>query len=78
MTIEKVRCDGFSEINLDAFNRQQEITRIYVRKDEKYVLEERPGMMDWSIDKKKKSLLTLLIVIIFPISHSRKVKLLAL
>ena len=40
MTIEKVRCDGFSEINLDAFNRQQEITRIYVRKDEKYVLEE--------------------------------------
>ena len=78
MTIEKVRCDGFSEINLDAFNRQQEITRIYVRKDEKYVLEERPGMMDWSIDKKKKSLLTLLIVNIFPILHLRKVKLLAL
>ena len=39
MTIEKVRCNGFSEINLDDFNRQQEITRIYVRKDEKYVLE---------------------------------------
>ena len=59
MTIEKVRCDGFSEINLDAFNRQQEITRIYVRKDEKYVLEEQPGMMDWSIDKKREVALDL-------------------
>lgn len=53
MTIEKVRCNGFSEINLDAFNRQQEITRIYVRKDEKYVLEEQHGIMDWAIDKKR-------------------------
>ena len=60
MTIEKVRCDGFSEINLDAFNRQQEITRIYVRKDEKYVLEEQPGMMDWSIDKKREVALDLI------------------
>ena len=59
MTIEKVRYDGFSEINLDAFNRQQEITRIYVRKDEKYVLEEQPGMMDWSIDKKREVALDL-------------------
>ena len=59
MTIEKVRCDGFLEINLDAFNRQQEITRIYVRKDEKYVLEEQPGMMDWSIDKKREVALDL-------------------
>ena len=59
MTIEKVRCDGCSEINLDAFNRQQEITRIYVRKDEKYVLEEQPGMMDWSIDKKREVALDL-------------------
>lgn len=59
MTIEKVRCNGFSEINLDAFNRQQEITRIYVRKDEKYVLEEQPGMMDWSIDKKREVALDL-------------------
>ena len=53
MKIEKVRKDIFSEINLDEFNRQQEITRIYVRKDETYVLEEQRGWMDWSIDKKK-------------------------
>ena len=53
MKIEKVRKDIFSEINLDDFNRQQEITRIYVRKDETYVLEEQRGVMDWSIDKKK-------------------------
>lgn len=53
MTIEKVRHDGFLKINLDDFSRQQEITRIYVRKDKKYVLEEQPGMMDWSIDKKR-------------------------
>ena len=59
MTIEKVRCNGFSEINMDAFNRQQEITRMYVRKDEKYVLEEQPGVMDWSIDKKREVALDL-------------------
>lgn len=53
MKIEKVRRDGFSEINLDNFNRQQKITRIYVRKDEEYVLEEHLGVMDWSIDKKR-------------------------
>ncbi len=52
MKIEKVSV-GFSEIHLDDFNRQQEITRIYVRKDEKYVLEEQPGLMDWSIEKKR-------------------------
>ena len=74
MTIEKVRCNGFSEINLDAFNRQQEITRIYVRKDGKYVLKEQPGIMDWSIDKKREVALDLLIIIIFPISQSRKEK----
>ena len=53
MRIEKVGSDGFSEINLDDFNRQQEIIRIYVRKDEKYVLEEQRGVMDWSLDKKR-------------------------
>ena len=49
MIIEKVRSDVFSEINLDNFNRQQDITRIYIRKDDKYVLDEQPGVMDWSI-----------------------------
>lgn len=53
MIIEKVRSDVFSEINLDNFNRQQDITRIYIRKDDKYVLEEHLGVMDWSIDKKR-------------------------
>ena len=53
MKIEKIKKAVFSEINLDEFNRQQKITRIYVRKDEKYVLEEQPGVMDWSIDKKR-------------------------
>ncbi len=53
MKIKKMKGDGFSEINLDAFNRQQEITKIYVRKDETYVLEEQPGKMDWSIEKKR-------------------------
>ena len=53
MKIEKVRNDGFLDINLDDFNRQQRITRIYVKKDEKYVIEEQPGVMDWSMDKKR-------------------------
>ncbi len=53
MTLEKVRCDDFSEINLDSFNRQQKITKIYVKKDEKYVLKEQPGIIDWSLDKKR-------------------------
>ena len=53
MKIEKIGRDVFGEINLDEFNRQQKITRIYVRKDEKYVLEEQMGVMDWSIDKKR-------------------------
>lgn len=53
MRIIKVSRDIFPEINLDGFSRQQKITRIYVRKDGKYVLEEQPGMMDWSIDKKR-------------------------
>ena len=53
MKIEKIKKAVFSEINLDEFNRQQKITRIYGRKDEKYVLEEQPGVMDWSIDKKR-------------------------
>lgn len=53
MRIVKVSRDIFPEINLDDFNRQQKITRIYVKKDGKYVLEENPGLMDWSIDKKR-------------------------
>lgn len=53
MKIEKIRGDSFSEINLDDFNRQQEVTRIYVRKGETYVLEEHRGVMDWSIDRKR-------------------------
>ena len=76
--IEKVRKDIFSEINLDEFNRQQEITRIYVRKDETYVLEEQRGWMDWSIDKKEKLHTNLLIVSIFPTLLLRKIELLVL
>ena len=53
MRIVKVSRDVFPEINLDSFNRQQKITRIYVKKDDTYVLEEQPGMMDWSMDKKR-------------------------
>ena len=53
MRIVKVSRDIFPEINLDDFKRQQKITRIYVKKDGKYVLEENPGLMDWSIDKKR-------------------------
>ena len=53
MKIEKIKGDSFLEINLDDFNRQQEVTRIYVRKGETYVLEERRGVMDWSIDRKR-------------------------
>ena len=53
MRIIKVSRDIFPEINLDSFNRQQKITRIYVKKDDTYVLEEQPGMMDWSMDKKR-------------------------
>lgn len=54
MKIVKVSRDTFPEINLDDFNRQQKITRIYVKKDGTYVLEEQLGVMDWSIDKKRK------------------------
>ena len=53
MRIVKVSRDIFPEINLDDFNRQQKITRIYVKKDNTYVLEAQPGVMDWSIDKKR-------------------------
>lgn len=53
MRIVKVSRDAFPEINLDGFNRQQKITRIYVKKGDTYVLEEQPGVMDWSIDKKR-------------------------
>lgn len=53
MKIVKVIRDIFPEISLDNFNRQQKITRIYVKKGDTYVLEEQPGVMDWSIDKKR-------------------------
>ena len=53
MRIIKVSRDAFPEINLDGFNRAQKITRIYVKKDDTYVLEEQPGVMDWSMDKKR-------------------------
>ena len=53
MRIVDVSRDAFPEINLDGFNRQQKITRIYVKKGDTYVLEEQPGVMDWSIDKKR-------------------------
>lgn len=53
MRIVKVSRDIFPEINLDDFNRQQKITRIYVKKDDTYMLEEQPGVMDWSIEKKR-------------------------
>lgn len=53
MIIKKITKDIFSVINLDNFNRQQQITRIYVKKGGKYVLEEQHGIMDWTIDKKR-------------------------
>lgn len=53
MRIVKVSRDIFPEINLDDFNRQQKITRIYVKKDDIYVLEAQTGVMYWSIDKKR-------------------------
>lgn len=53
MNIIKVKSDVFPEINLDCFNRQQKIARIYVKKDGAYVLEVQSGIMDWSIDKKR-------------------------
>lgn len=53
MKIQKVSEAGFLEINLDYFKREQKITRIYVRQDDKYVLKEQPGVMDWSLDKKR-------------------------
>lgn len=53
MRIVKVSRDVFPEINLDDFNRQQKTTRIYVKKDDTYMLEEQPGVMDWSIEKKR-------------------------
>lgn len=53
MKIQKVSEAGFPEINLDYFKREQKITRIYVRQDDKYVLKEQPGVMDWSLDKKR-------------------------
>ena len=53
MRIEKVSRDMFPEINLDHYKREQKVTRIYVKKDDTYELEEQPGVMDWSIDKKR-------------------------
>jgi GNAT superfamily N-acetyltransferase len=53
MRIEKVSRDIFPEINLDHYKREQKVTRIYVKKEDTYELEEQPGVMDWSIDKKR-------------------------
>ncbi len=54
MRIEKVSGDVFSEINLDDFNRQQKVTRRYIRNNGSYILEEQHWLMDWSLDKKRK------------------------
>lgn len=53
MQIVKISENDFREINLDDFNRQQQVTRSYVRKDREYVPEEHPYVMDWSLDKKR-------------------------
>jgi hypothetical protein len=43
------------EISLDSFDRQQEINRVYVKADGNYTLKEQPGIMDWSLEKKKEA-----------------------
>lgn len=53
MRIEKVSRDMFPEINLDHYKREQKVTRIYIKKEDAYELEEQPGVMEWSIDKKR-------------------------
>lgn len=53
MDIIKVDHGTEFEINLDAFNRQQKINRIYVRKNDEYVLKEQDCIMDWSLAKKR-------------------------
>lgn len=53
MIIKKITNNNFSVINLDNFNRQQQITRIFVKKDGNYELEEQHGIMDWTINKKR-------------------------
>jgi len=53
MRIEKVSRDMFPEINLDHYKREQKVTRIYVKKEATYEPEEQPGVMEWSIDKKR-------------------------
>ena len=53
MRIEKVTRDMFPKINLNHYKREQKVKRIYVKKDASYELEEQPGVMDWSIDKKR-------------------------
>ena len=49
----KVESGNPIEINLDSFNRQQEINRIYVKENGSYILKEQLGIMDWSLEKKK-------------------------
>ena len=42
-----------TEISLDSFERQQKINKVYVKEDGNYTLKEQPGIMDWSLEKKK-------------------------
>lgn len=53
MRIIKVDTTSGLHINLDNFDRSQEISRVYIKRDGGYVLEEQPGIMDWNLDKKR-------------------------
>ena len=53
MKLLKVESGNRVEINLDSFDRQQKINRIYVKENGSYVLKEQPGIMDWSLEKKR-------------------------
>lgn len=51
--IIRVKPGNPDEINLDFFDRQQEVNRVYVKKDEAYVLKKQPGIMNWTLEKKR-------------------------
>lgn len=60
MKIIKVEPDNPMEINLDIFDRQQEINKVYVKENGSYTLKEQPGIMDWSKEKKREVAVDLL------------------
>ena len=53
MTVVKVENANVSHIDLDEFDRCQKVNRVYIKKQGSYVLEDQPGIMDWSLDKKR-------------------------